>query len=121
MIEIGNGQPSAEVTTNFIDPEAMLSQFLNYHRHDGYSNWTAQYRIRVDPTGEYYGTWHWEAEIIGNGERLTREEALAVVHEYESQANPETPSLEDNFSGYLLHNRWASLGPSSEHEGEDRP
>ncbi|MEL7316311.1 MAG: hypothetical protein AAFN08_15415 [Cyanobacteria bacterium J06559_3] len=116
---------NGELVSNYIDGEAMLSQFLNWYRHEDYSDWTAEYRIKVVPNADYYGTWYIESAIVGNQQRLTREEALQIVHNYESAIDPDTPSLESGqFEWHLRMERWAQLGPSSEYRaqaGGDRP
>ena len=107
---------NGELVSNYIDREAMLSQFLNWYRHEDHADWIAEYRIKVVPNAEYYGTWYIESVIVGNQQRLTREEALQIVYGYESQVNSDAPDLESGrFEGYLSMERWAQLGPSPEY------
>lgn len=97
---------NGELVTNYIDWDAMLSQFLNWYRHANYSDWLAEYRIKVVPNAEYYSTWYIESAIVGNHQRLTRDEAMQIVHGYESQANADTPSLDSGqFASYLMYSR----------------
>ncbi|MBE7386313.1 MAG: hypothetical protein F6J95_033605 [Leptolyngbya sp. SIO1E4] len=107
---------NGELVSNYIDWEAMLSQFLNWYRHEDCSDWIAEYRIKVVPNAEYYGTWYIESEIVGNHQRLTRDEALQIVHGYERQFDPATPNLDSfQFASHLMHDRWARLWPSPEY------
>ncbi|MEM6840400.1 MAG: hypothetical protein AAF609_26660 [Cyanobacteria bacterium P01_C01_bin.120] len=107
---------NSELVTNYIDWDAMLSQFLNWYRHEDCSDWIAEYRIKVVPNAEYYGTWYIESAIVGNHQRLTRDEALQIVYGYESQSNLDPPSLDSGqFASHLMHTRWAQLGPSPEY------
>ncbi|MEO1211632.1 MAG: hypothetical protein AAFX78_19185 [Cyanobacteria bacterium J06638_20] len=104
---------NGELVSNYIDWEAMLSQFLNWYRHEDHSDWIAEYRIKVVPNAEYYGTWYIESAIVSNQQCLTRDEALQIVYGYESQVNSDAPDLESGrFEGYLSMERWAQLGPS---------
>ena len=115
---------NSELVSNYIDWEAMLSQFLNWYRHENCSEWMAEYRIKVVPNAEYYGTWYIESAIVGNNERLTRDQALQIVHDYESQSAPDTMNLNSSqFASHLMHNRWPQLGPLPEYiesRGGDR-
>jgi hypothetical protein len=115
---------SGELVANYIDWEAMLSHFLNWYRHGGHSDWIAEYRIKIVPDAEYYGTWYIDSAIVSNNQRLTQDEALQIVHGYESQSHPDTPNLDSGqFASHLMHKRWAHLGPSSafaESASEDR-
>ena len=109
---------NGELVSNYIDWEAMLSQFLNWYRHENCSDWMAEYRIKVVPDAEYYGTWYIESAIVGNSQRLTRNEALQIVYGYESQSAPDTTNLDLlQFASHLMHDRWPQLGPSPEHGG----
>lgn len=116
---------NGELVANYIDWEAMLSHFLNWYCHEDCSNWIAEYRIKVVPDAEYYGTWYIESAIVGNNRRLTCDEALQIVHGYESQADPGVPDLASiQFTSHLMYERWAHLGPSpkyAETVGGDRP
>jgi len=114
---------NGELVSNYIGWEAMLSQFLNWYRHEDCADWMAEYRIKVVPDAEYYGTWYNESAIVGSNQRLTRDEALQIVYGYESQSDPDTPNLvSGRFASHLMHDRWARLGPSPEYaeSGGDR-
>ena len=107
---------NGELVSNYIDWEAMLSHFLNWYRHADCSDWQAEYRIKVLPDAAYYGTWYIESAIVGNQQRLSRKEALQVVHDYESQTEPNTPPLDSgHFASHLMHHRWPQLGPSPDY------
>ena len=121
----------SELVSNYIDPDAMLSHYLNWHRHHNHSNWMAEYRIKIVPDVEikYGGSFYIETDIIGNGERFTHEQALQIVYDYESQTDPEAPSMEPDetyqyrggrFESYLSFNRWYELGPSPEYAGQEQ-
>ena len=73
----------------------------------------------------HYGTWYIESAIVGNNRRLTCDEALQIVHGYESQSDPDIPALASSqFTSHLMYERWTHLGPSpkyAETVGGDRP
>lgn len=107
---------SNELVSNYIEAEVMLSHFLNWHRHDGHAEWVAEHRIKVVPDAQYHGTWYVESAIVGGLSRLTREEALGVVHSYESQTDPDISDMNPgDFEWHLRLNRWDQLGASPEH------
>ena len=127
MKEINFGNDS-ELVINYIDPDAMLTHYLNWHRHKGHENWIAEYHMKSDPSAPilFGGKWYIETAIVGDGERLTHMQALQIVHEYESRIDPETPSMDpvgpdethkwryergDLFEEHLRR-RWHKLGPS---------
>ena len=102
-----------ELVVNFIDPVLMLAHYLSYHRHRGCSEWIAEFRIKVTPDSKYYGTQYLETCITGNGERLTHDQALAIVYGYEREPGEENPDLA-KFEAELLFSEWEELGPSPE-------
>ena len=104
---------NSELVSNYIDQEAMLAHYLNWHQHNGHSEWVAEYRIKVVPDQPYYGTWYIESAIVGGDERLTFDEALEFVRGYEGQADPALLELPDNrVVGRLYYDRWPTLGMS---------
>lgn len=74
--------------------EATLSQVLNRYRHEGYADWVAEYRIKVVPDAEYWGTWYIASTVVGDYHHLPRDEAPPIVHAWGHQAAPDTPSLD---------------------------
>lgn len=81
------------------------------------AEWIAEFRIKVTPDSKYYGTQYMETSITGNGERLTHNQALAIVYCYERGTDEENPDLA-KFESDLLFKEWEELGPSPEFASE---
>lgn len=107
---------SNELVSNYIDVEAMLAHFLNWYRHNQHSEWMAEYRVKVVPDRPYYGTWYIESSIVGRSDRLTPEDALQVVYDYESAVNSDLAQSDmREFKQHLYYKRWSELGASPEY------
>ncbi len=100
---------SGEFYANNIEPAAILSLFLNLHRHEDCVTWCAEHKLMVNleqhEDGYWKEQWRQATVLTGNGKQLSEDEALAIIHEYERATNPDTPSVDKFGWFYLTYDR----------------
>ena len=107
----------AEFAINDIYPMAMLAHYLNRHHHEDWDRWQTEYKIWVPAHSNmrYGGEVFIDSQIVGRNEkRLSHDQALQIIYDYEAQANPDTPCLKPSDTAPCwgteferhLKNRW---------------